>query len=86
MTDPVYKLEEIEVECYEGYKSRESPRTFSFREKRYQVLEVVDRWYGSGVSRDAPKLDYFKVKADDGRHYLLRYNALFDRWAILLKE
>jgi hypothetical protein len=79
------QLELINVECYGGYRANEAPRAFTWRGKRYQVLEIRDRWYEGGISRRSVKLDYYKVLAEDGREYILRYNGLFDKWALLLK-
>ena len=79
------RLELIQVECYSGYKANETPRAFTWKEKRYRIVEIRDRWYEGGISRRSVKLDYYKVLAEDGREYILRYHALFDKWALLLK-
>jgi hypothetical protein len=79
------RLELIQVECYSGYKGNETPRAFTWKEKRYRIVEIRDRWYDGGISSRSVKLDYYKVLADDGREYILRYHALFDKWALLLK-
>ncbi len=75
----------IEVECYAGYKANETPRAFIHRGKRYNILEVVDRWYEGGTGSKAPQLDYYKVKADDEKQYIIRYNHLFDNWILMLQ-
>lgn len=79
------RLELIHVECYSGYRANEAPRAFTWRGKRYQVLEIRDRWYEGGISRSSVKLDYYRVLAEDGREYILRYNGLYDKWALLVK-
>jgi hypothetical protein len=33
-----------------------------------------------------PSLDYYKVRGDDGAVYILRYNQLFDTWALLVSS
>ena len=38
-------FEDIEVESYSGYKGEESPRAFVHLGKRFEVLEILDRWY-----------------------------------------
>jgi hypothetical protein len=78
-------LELIHVECYSGYKANETPRAFTWRGKRYTIVEIRDRWYEGGISRKSTKLDYYRVLAKDGKEYLLRYNSLFDKWALLLR-
>ena len=44
--------------------------------------EILDRWYEGGLHPSEPALDYFKVQTTEGRVFLLRYNSLFDAWAI----
>jgi hypothetical protein len=79
------RLELVHVECYSGYRANEAPRAFVWKGKRYQIVEIRDRWYEGGLSGKSVKLDYYRVLAADGREYLLRYNDRFDRWAILVK-
>ena len=72
----------IEVECYSGYRANERPVAFTFQERRWQVEEIIDRWYEGEVQSNEPALDYFKVRTVEGRVFLLRYNSLFDAWSI----
>ena len=74
--------ERIEVECYSGYRANERPVAFTFQDRRWQVEEIIDRWYEGEVQSDEPALDYFKVRTVEGRVFLLRYNSLFDAWSI----
>jgi hypothetical protein len=77
-------FEPVTVQAYAGYKANERPVSFISRGRNYRGIEIIDRWYeGSG---GAVPLDYFKVAADDGRDYLLRYNGLFDAWALVAGE
>jgi len=80
------RLELIHVECYSGYKANEVPRAFIRKGKRYDIVEIRDRWYEGGISRRSVKLDYYRVLAGDGKEYILRYNSLFDKWALLLRS
>ena len=82
----VKQLERIQVECYAGYKANETPRAFTYQDRRYNILEIIDRWYEGGMKSRMPQLDYYKIKADDNREYLIRYNHLFDSWALLIKS
>lgn len=68
---------EVKVECYSGYKAQERPVRFSLGEKVLNVVEILDRWYGEDQ-------DYFKLLADDGNTYLLRYDREFDRWELAM--
>ena len=66
----------IEVVAYSGYKANEKPLYFVFEQKKLDVVDVVDRWYGE-------EHDYFKVLADDGKVYLIRWHRLLDSWFLL---
>jgi hypothetical protein len=74
--------EPTEVECYSGHRANERPIAFIFEDRRWQVEEILDRWYEGGLQPGRPPLDYFKVRTTEGRVFLLRYNSLFDVWAI----
>jgi len=74
--------EKVEVECYSGYRANERPVAFTFQNRRWEVVEIIDRWYEGGLRPSQPALDYFKVRTTEGRVFLLRYNSLYDAWAI----
>ena len=74
--------ESVDVECYSGYRANERPVAFIFQDRRWQVEEIIDRWYEGEVQSNEPALDYFKVRTVEGRVFLLRYNSLFDAWSI----
>ena len=76
------EFQPTQVECYSGYKANERPMAFSFQEQRREIIEIVDRWYEGGIEPDAPVVDYFKVKTDDGSIFLLRYAAYLDEWGV----
>jgi hypothetical protein len=65
----------IQVTCYAGYRGNERPVRFSIGEKEYEVKEIVDRWYG-------PDYSYFKVRADDGNSYIIKYDEAADEWEL----
>jgi hypothetical protein len=75
-------FETIQVECYSGYRVNERPVAFTWRDKRREITKIIDRWYEGGRSAKAPCLDYFKVSTGEGEEFILRYNSLFDAWAI----
>jgi hypothetical protein len=66
----------IEVVAYSGYKANERPLCFVLKEQKLGVVDVVDRWYGE-------EHDYFKVLADDGRVYLIRWHRRMDVWFLV---
>ena len=57
----------IKVECYSGHKADERPVSFLLDGNKIMVEEIIDRWRG-------PEFEFFKVLADDGKAYLLKYN------------
>jgi hypothetical protein len=65
----------VVVECYAGHRGDETPRRFRFGERVIEVADVVDRWL-------APDHRYFKVKAPDGRQYILRNDVTSSGWEL----
>ena len=76
------RFEQIEVECYSGYKANERPAAFTYQGRRHEVAEIIDRWYEGGLDPGRPEINYFKVKTSEGQVFLLRYLSLFDAWSI----
>jgi len=74
--------EQIEVECYSGYKANERPVAFTYQGRRREVKEIIDRWYEGGLEPGRPAIDYFKIKTTDDQVFILRYLSLFDVWSI----
>jgi len=69
------KTPTIKVECYSGYKADEKPISFILDDNRLIVEEILDQWR-------EPEFEYFKVLADDGKAYLLRYDEINGEWAL----
>ena len=67
----------LRVECYAGYRAEQRPQCFFLRERRFEVREVLDQWYG-------PDDFYVRVRADDGNIYILRHseNPNQDLWTL----
>ena len=63
----------LRVECHAGYRGDEEPRAFTLGERRFAVEEIIDRWL-------EPRNRYFKVRADDGRTFILRHDSVADGW------
>jgi hypothetical protein len=64
---------QIEVSCYAGYRYPDRPLSFKLLARTFLVEEVLDRWYGEDYL-------YFKVRADDRKVYLLKYDQAQDEW------
>ncbi len=69
------ELFDIEVSCYSGHRYGERPVSFKLLEKNFAVKEIIDQWYGEDYL-------YFKIRADDQRVYLLKYDQAKDRWSL----
>jgi len=68
---------EVLVDCYAGYRGEETPRAFFLGERRIEVAEVLDRWL-------SPDHRYFKIEGNDGGFYILRHDAVSDKWELTL--
>lgn len=78
------EYEPIQVDCYSGYKVNERPVAFSYQGQRWEVSEILDRWYEGGVDPGRPEINYFKIRTLEGQVFVLRYLSLFDSWSIRL--
>ncbi len=54
----------VQVQCYAGRKADERPVRFQIGDRDFSVEEIFERWYG-------PDASFYKVRADDGKTYLL---------------
>jgi hypothetical protein len=69
-------MENLEVECYSGYRGEETPRRFFIGTLPVGVAQVLDRWL-------SPDHRYFKLLGDDGARYILRHDPAADRWELI---
>jgi hypothetical protein len=67
----------LAVECYAGHRSETEPRAFYLEARRIAVIAIADRWL-------SPDHRYFKVQADDGGTYILRYDEALQQWELTL--
>ena len=65
------------VQCYAGYKGEQKPQRFLLGERWLEVEEVIKEWR-------APAAVFFRVRASDGRIYILRRGeeATPNNWSI----
>jgi hypothetical protein len=67
----------LEVQCYSGRKADERPVRFRIDDRDYLVEEVLDQWYGPGHL-------FFKVRADDGKVYVLSQESTREgKWELV---
>jgi hypothetical protein len=74
--NPAQQVRKIRVVAYSGHKANEKPLHFVVDDHRLEVKDVLDRWYGV-------EHDYWKVLADDGRVYLLKWHRSLDVWLLV---
>lgn len=78
------QFERIEVLSRDEYREAERPVSFLWRGCLFEIEEILDRWYEGHCDPTRVPLRYFKVKARDGKAYILRYHELFRAWGILV--
>src|SRR5688572_11412636 len=73
----------IHVDAHSGYKANERVEAFwldaMIEESEltgvYEIEAVEDRWY-------APNAEYFRVRTEDGKRYILCYDERADEWTL----
>lgn len=69
----------VNVACYSGFKGEETPLSFIREEKRFQVVEVLERKLEEDFhSKERRRI--FRVKTDNGRRYTLLYREKEEEW------
>lgn len=73
------KLIPIKVVCHSGYKADEYPKYFSRDNDRFEIRQVIDRWYQGETSPEFPVSNYFKVETNCGV-FIIKHDLESDRW------
>ena len=69
----------IVVDVFAGAKGEETPRAFTHDGSQRTVTEIVTRWYTETHC-------YFRLQADDGCRYVLRYDLDHLFWELVMGE
>jgi hypothetical protein len=69
----------IKVDCYAGHRGEEIPVRFFIKERRIEIIEIIDRWL-------SPDHRYFKVRGDDGARYIIRHDTDSGNWELTMFE
>ena len=56
---------------------RAAPGSLYWSERRIDIIEIIDQWYGADYR-------YVKVKVDDGGLYILRFDERHNEWALIM--
>ena len=67
----------MRVECHAGYRGEERPLRLFLNQRRIEVVEVIDQWYG-------PDYQYCEVRGDDENVYLLRQAMANEDWELTM--
>jgi hypothetical protein len=63
----------IKVKCHAGYRGEEYPLHFEIGGRELVIEQILEQWR-------EPLGRYFKVRASDGREYLLRQDIRSGDW------
>lgn len=66
---------QVQVECHPGHQGEQEPLAFTLGARRFEVEDLLDRWFGR-TDR------HYKVRVDDGRVFILRHDARSGEWEI----
>jgi len=80
------EFERISVFTRDEYREAQEPYGFEWRNKRFDIALIVDRWYEGHLDSKRMPLRYFRVKTADGEIYILRYHELFRAWGIMVRR
>lgn len=67
----------VRVECHAGYRGEQRPLRFFLNERRIEVVEIIDQWYG-------PDYRYCKLRGDDNDVYILRQAVANEHWELTM--
>jgi hypothetical protein len=80
------KFEHVEVATRDEYKGAQEPVSFEWRERHYDVAQIVDRWYEGHIDSTRMPLVYFRVRTTESEQFILRYHELFRAWGLLVPD
>lgn len=75
----------VEVICHSGYKADEYPKYFYWDTIRFEIEEILDRWYQGDKSPEYPVANYFKVRDVNGKIFILKHETGPDKWFLWIK-
>jgi len=75
----------IEVECHSGYKADEYPVRFSWNNLRFDIVEIIDRWYQAFSEAEFPAANYYKVRTNDKKVFILKQETESGKWFLWIR-
>jgi hypothetical protein len=76
----------IKVETHSGYKADEYPKRFYLDDIRFEIEEILDRWYQGDQDPLVPAADYYKVATGDKKIYILKHDIAKDEWYLWIRS
>jgi hypothetical protein len=76
----VIEFRRITVECHSGSRLDEYPIAFNHKNRRWEIREIIDRWYEGGIDSSKTVIRYFRVRTAGGRQFLLRHEPHSGLW------
>ncbi len=76
------EYEAVTVHTRDEYKAGQEPTAFEWRGRRFEVVQIADRWYEGHLDPTRMPLSYFKVRTGEGKEFILRYHEVFRSWAV----
>jgi hypothetical protein len=74
------EFQRITAKCYSGGRLDEYPIAFVHKNRRWEIEEIIDRWYEGGIDSSKTSVRYFKVRTAEGRRFLLRHEPPSGLW------
>jgi hypothetical protein len=74
----------VEVECHAGYKADEYPTCFFWDRIRFDITEILDRWYQSEAKPEFPAANYFKVRTASSGLFILKQEVQSCNWYLVI--
>ena len=76
------KFRHANVKTFDSHKHPGRPVSFFLMDAELEVDEIIDHWSEAYQDPSFFPDEYFRIKASDGRVYILKYSTLFKSWWI----
>jgi len=76
----------INVRTKDEYRSPGTPRFIEFEGSLLGVAEIEKHWHEAYKEASWYPMEYFRIRTDDNRRFVLRYCTLFRSWGIRALE
>ena len=73
----------IVVESYSGYKADEYPLSFYWKNKKFEIEEISDRWTQSDLTADWLVINYYKVRTTTDMELIIKHDIEIDQWYLV---